>query len=268
MIRPDVSVVLPSYRGAAYARRHVPLLFDHLNKLGARYEVIIVDDGSADGGETRTVAAELGCTYLENPENRGKGAAVRRGMLAARGQFRLFTDIDLPYEFAAIDAFLYYLHDKEYHFVAGDRTLAQSRYFHEVPAPRVLASHVYSTLVGRLVAGGWFDTQCGLKGFRADVADDLFGVSRVERFAFDVELFYVALKRNYDIKRLPVRLRVNEASTVNVVRDGAAMVRDIGVIRWNQLMGRYAPRGDVERTIDTTPRSYTWRSPGGREEDS
>jgi dolichyl-phosphate beta-glucosyltransferase len=259
-----VSIVLPSYRGAAYARRHVPLLLHHLHELGVRHEVIIVDDGSADGGETRAVAAELGCTYLENAENRGKGASVRRGMLAARGRFRLFTDIDLPYEFEDIDRFLYYLNDKEYHFVAGDRTLAQSRYFHEVPAARVLASHVYSTVVGRLVASGWFDTQCGLKGFRAEVAEDLFGVARVDRFAFDVELFYIALKRNYDIKRLPVHLRVNEASTVSVVRDGAAMVRDIGVIRWNQFLGRYAPQNDVEPAIDTTPRPYTWRKVEGK----
>jgi dolichyl-phosphate beta-glucosyltransferase len=256
--KPDVSVVLPSYKGARYAERHVPLLLRHLKQLGVRNEVIIVDDGSDDAGATHRVARELGCVYLENPCNLGKGAAVRRGMLHATGHYRLYTDIDIPYELRMLDSFLYYLDTKEFDFVAGDRTLDDSSYFHEVPIARKLASHVYSTFVGRLVAGGWFDTQCGLKGFRADVADDLFAVTRIERFAFDVELFYVALKRHYDIKRLPVRLRVNEGSTIRVLRDGAAMVRDIGVIRVNQLLGRYEPLIKPQRGIDTTPRPFVW----------
>lgn len=256
--RPDISVVLPSYKGAAYAERQVPALLDHLKQLGARYEVIIVDDGSDDQGETRRVAEALGCEYLENPINLGKGAAVRRGMLHARGHFRVYTDIDIPYELSTIDSFLYYLDTKEFDVVVGDRTMDNSSYFHEISVARQVSSHVYSAFVGRMFVGGWFDTQCGLKGFRGEVADDLFAVTRIERFAFDVELFYVALKRHYDIKRLPVRLRVNEASTVNVVRDGAAMVRDIGVIRLNQLFGRYRPRVTPRRGIDTTPRPFVW----------
>ena len=83
----------------------------------------------------------------------------------------------------------------------------------------------------------------------------LFERMVVDRFAFDVELFYIALKRNYDIKRLPVRLRCNETSTVNVLRDGAAMVRDLGAIRLNQLFGRYRPLLPVQRTIDSSPRA-------------
>jgi dolichyl-phosphate beta-glucosyltransferase len=256
--KPDISVVLPSYHGAEHARAHVPVLLAHLAHLGVRREVIIVDDGSDDGGATREVARELGCIYLENPVNLGKGAAVRRGMLHARGHFRVYTDIDVPYDMLSIDSFLYYLDDKEFDFVAGDRTLDESSYFHEISFARKLASQVYSTVVGRFVAGGWFDTQCGLKGFRSAVADDLFAVTRIERFAFDVELFYVALKRHYDIKRLPVRLRANETSTVNLARDGAAMVRDLGVIRWNQLVGRYSPRVKPQRGIDTTPRPFIW----------
>ncbi|MBT8469737.1 MAG: glycosyltransferase [Deltaproteobacteria bacterium] len=251
----DVSFVLPSYRGADVARRQVPLLLEYLRTVGLDHEVILVDDGSRDGGETQRVAESLGCRYLENPKNQGKGAAVRRGMLAATGRYRFYTDIDVPYELANIEAMLWYLDFKEFHFVAGDRTLDESSYHLQVPWLRRAASHVYSTVVGRLVAGGWFDTQCGLKGFRDHVAKDLFSVGRINRFAFDVELFYIALKRNYDIKRLPVRLRCNETSTVDVLRDGAAMVRDLGAIRLNQLFGRYRPLLPVQRTVDSSPRA-------------
>ena len=254
-MRPDVSIVLPSYRGAGVARRQVPLLIEHLRTIGVSYEIILVDDGSRDGGETSSVAQRLGCAYLENPVNQGKGAAVRRGMRAARGRYRIYTDVDVPYELANLESMLWYLDFKEFHFVAGDRTLEQSSYYMHVPWLRRAASHVYSTVVGRLVAGGWFDTQCGIKGFRDHVADDLFSVGRINRFAFDVELFYIALKRNYDIKRLPVRLRCNETSTVNVLTDGAAMVRDLAIIRLNQLVGLYRPRVPVLRAIDQSPRA-------------
>lgn len=256
MMSVDVSVVLPSYKGADAARRNVPLLLEHLRTVGLQHEVIVVDDGSNDGGDTQRIAESLYCRYLENPKNQGKGAAVRRGMLAATGRYRFYTDIDVPYDLTDIEAMLWYLDFKEFHFVAGDRTLDESSYYARVPWFRRAASHVYSTVVGRLVAGGWFDTQCGLKGFRDHVAEDLFSVARVNRFAFDVELFYIALKRNYDIKRLPVHLRSNETSTVNVLTDGAAMVRDLGVIRVNQFLGRYRPLVPVQRTIDSSPRAH------------
>ena len=256
-----LSVVLPSYRGAAVARTHVPLLLDHLRRSRISFEILLVDDGSEDSGATESVARELGCVFLCNPHNMGKGAAVRRGMLAARGRVRIFTDVDIPYELECIDRALYYLVFKEFHFVAGDRTLEESSYYHQVSVARHISSEVYSTVVGRLVAGGWFDTQCGLKGFRDHVADDLFSVSRIDRFAFDVELFYVALKRNYDIKRIPVQLRSNETSSVRVLRDGPAMVRDLAVIRYNQLRGAYQPKGPVRRYEDDADEQVVrWRS--------
>ena len=246
-------MVLPAYHGAEILGRHVPLLQQYLRHLGVNWEIVVADDGTDDGGATAAVAARLGCLYVRNPVNTGKGAAVRRGMLAASGEFRIFTDCDVPYELTTIGRFLHYLDEKEYHFVAGDRTLSQSSYFTSVPLLRRAGSHLFATLVGRFVAGGWFDTQCGIKGFRGHVAEDLFSVSRIDRFAFDVELFYIALKRNYDIKRLPVRLRVQEGSSVRVVRDGAAMLADLGTIRIHQLAGHYAPVRPVILGVDTSP---------------
>jgi dolichyl-phosphate beta-glucosyltransferase len=253
-----LSVILPAYRDAARLARHVPVLQAHLSHLSRRTEIVICDDGSDDGGETRAVADELGCPYVANPKNRGKGAAIRRGMRVARGRYRIVTDADVPYELEALDRMLWYLDFKGFHMVAGDRNLEASHYAVEQPVWRRVGSAVCSFVIGRFVASGWFDTQCGLKGFRADVADDLFGVSRIDRFANDVEIIYVALKRNYDIKRIPVRLRCQEGSTVSLLRDGITVVRDLARIRWYQFRGDYRPR---RRVGDPTEASLdAWKS--------
>ncbi len=247
---PFLSVVLPSYEGAEHLRKNVPLLVAYLEKLGISHEIIVVDDGSKDRKGTLDATSENGCQFLENPRNLGKGAAVRRGMLAARGKYRIFTDTDIPYEFSSIETILHFLECKDYHFVAGDRKLEESQYYLEVSSLRKVSSHVFSTIVGRFITSGWFDTQCGLKGFRDNVAKDLFGVSKINRFAFDVELFYIALKRNYDIKRIPVVLRFNSASTVKIMQDSAQMIKDLGSIRMNQLLGRYKPQEPIVRYIE------------------
>jgi dolichyl-phosphate beta-glucosyltransferase len=237
-----LSLVLPSFESADVIERRVPDLMRHLDRLGVAYEIIIVDDGSDDGGRTSSVAGQLGARCVVFPRNRGKGAAVRAGMLEARGAFRIFTDVDIPYGHEIIDKMLWYLEVKEFHIVVGDRTLDKSSYYAKVSALRNVASRLYSGFVGRFTVGGWYDTQCGIKGFCASVAEDLFGVARIDRFAFDVELFYVALKRNYDIKRIPVTLECNDTSSVDVLSDGLVMVKDVGTIWLNQLRGRYRPR--------------------------
>ncbi len=236
---PCLSVVIPSYNSAPALEKNVPALLSHLRAKNISFEVIVVDDGSDDGGRTGEAAARLGCVCLRNPSNMGKGAAVRRGMLHARGRFRLYTDSDVPYELDALDRMLRYLDFKEFHMVVGDRTLPESFYFPRVPILRALGSGLYSFIVGRFVAGGWFDTQCGLKGFRGDTAQDVFGAGRIDGFAFDVECFYIALKRNYDIKRIPVSLRCRDGSSVHVVRHGALMVLDLFRIVLNRYLGRY-----------------------------
>jgi dolichyl-phosphate beta-glucosyltransferase len=236
---PDVSLVLPAYRAGDVLQRSLPVLTQYLSSAGFASEVLIVDDGSEDGGRTSEVAARFGCRYLALSRNMGKGCAVRQGMLAARGRFRLYTDADVPFELEALGTAVRYLDVKEFHVVAGDRNLVDSQYTLQVSFSRRCASAVCSAVVGGFIATGWYDTQCGLKGFQAEVADDIFRVARIDRFAFDVELFYVALKRNYDIKRIPVRLRSNETSSVRLAIDGPAFARDLFRIRWNQFCGRY-----------------------------
>ena len=160
-------------------------------------------------------------------------------MLAATGEARIFTDIDLPFDLDLLLVIAEYILDKGFHLVIGDRTLPDSQYATELRWQRRLASRFFSVFVGKLVTGGFFDTQCGLKGFRGDVAEALFRSARIDRFAFDVEIIYLALKSRLDIKRIPVRLRNNDESSLRLFRDSRRMFLDVFRIKAHQMAGRY-----------------------------
>lgn len=236
--RPELSVILPCYRAAPRARRSVHELSAALDDSGLSWEVFVVDDGGNDF-DPREWRDDSGVKLLTHSRNRGKGAAVRTGMLAARGQARIFTDVDLPFGTDLLHVIHGYLREGGFHLVIGDRTLPDSSYHQSTALARRMASGLFTGFVGRIVTGGFFDTQCGLKGVRGDVADVLFPMLQLDRFAFDVELVYVALKHRLDIKRIPVQLVNNETSSVSLLRDSAQGVIDVGRIKANQLRGRY-----------------------------
>lgn len=234
---PLLSVILPCYRSAPLARDSAHALAAFLDGTGYAFEIVVVDDGGGDFAGIAWADARIRLVTL--PQNRGKGAAVRAGMLAARGAVRCFTDVDVPYDPALLPVMAEYIQRYGYHVVVGDRTLPESRYALDVGWRRRIASGVFSTFVGTLVTGGFFDTQCGLKAVRGDVAEELFRLTRIDRFAFDVELLYLALSHRLDIKRIPVQLRVNETSSVRLVRDSTRMIVDVLRIKANQLRGYY-----------------------------
>ena len=217
-MRPDLSIIIPAYKSLTSLQEGLPLLALYLRELPISIEVFLVNDGNTEGEATREFVESMGFKYLENSINMGKGAAVRKGMLAATGRVRLFTDADLPYQLKSIEHFYRYVDSEKCHVVVGDRTLPDSDYFTRIPQVRSLGSKVFSFIVGSFFVRGLFDTQCGLKAFRGDVAEDLFSVARIDRFAMDVELFYIALKRDYVINRMPVRLRQWQASSIRMVK--------------------------------------------------
>lgn len=198
-----------------------------------------MDDGSKEQERMESAAKKLGCTYLRIENNSGKGFAVKTGFQAAKGSFCFFTDADIPFHPQAIDGMMHYLKGKEFDMAVGDRTLKESHYFDAISKRRSAVSIFFSSLVGRFVVAGMFDTQCGLKGFRREIALDLFSVGRIQGFAFDVEIIYIALKRNYDIKRVPVSLRSQEGSSVNILQHSFSMIVDLFKIKLNHLRKRY-----------------------------
>jgi dolichyl-phosphate beta-glucosyltransferase len=237
---PDLSLVLPIFNAAGFVERTLAEADEFLSQGALSWEIVAVDDGSTDGtAECLAAFPGRNLTIVSLPGNLGKFGALKAGMRASRGRCRIFTDADLPFDLDAVPYMARLVNDRGFHVVTGDRTLEGSDYRPHVSRRRSTASAAFSFLVRMLVTGGLFDTQCGLKAFRSDVADALFPLLVENGFAGDVELLYVALKYNLEIRRVPVRLRRSEPSTVHLGLDSLRMLGRIASLRraWNS--GRY-----------------------------
>ncbi len=256
--RPSLSFVLPVYNGARFLDGSLRAAWAWLEAGGREGELLVVDDGSTDATPRilAAFAAEhsdrqgLRFSVLRNPENRGKGFALRRAFLAATGELVVFTDADLTYPMANADTVVAAL-EAGADLAYGSRMHADSRY---VVAPsffvklytRHLMGRLFNLLVRLCVVPGVRDTQAGLKGFRRVAARDLASRLHLARFSFDVELFFVARRLSLRLAECPVEfLYCKEPSTVQFVRDSLRMVRDMAVIRWRGLRGLYDRPGDA-----------------------
>lgn len=232
------SVVLPAYREKGRigeAVRRVRATFD---AAGDEVEIIVVDDGSDDGTaeEAGTAGADQ---VLVHPHNRGKGAAVRTGVLAAGGRTVAFTDADLAY---APDH-LIELRDRVeqgWDVVVGSRRHTETITLVRGRRVRELGGRVINVLTQAILLGRYVDTQCGLKAFRSDVARSLFERTRIDGFGFDVELFHLVERDRRSLLEMPVRVANTGRSTVRVVPDALALVRDLLRIRRAAALGLYA----------------------------
>ena len=242
-----LSIVVPVRNGADQLSDNLRAIMEFLCRQPYAAEVVLVDDGS------RPRTAELlqdfvrsapAFTLLRNSENHGKGYSVARGMLAARGQYRVFTDADLAYPIEEVRTILRAL-EAGSDLAVACRVLPESRYlispsfFHYLYS-RHLMSRAFNLLVRVTLIPGILDTQAGLKGFTARAAELVFPRLTIPGFGFDVELLYVARKYGLSITQTPVAFRYDsEPSTVRFVRDAVTMFGDLVKIRWNDLWGRY-----------------------------
>lgn len=237
-LNTELSVVLPAWNEGAIIQESLRLILAYADTQKWDIEVVVVDDASSD--ETFKSASGVDATrvhVVRHERNRGKGAAVRTGMLAALGQKRVFTDSDIPYRLKDLAMVVERLDYAP--VVVGDRTLAGSRYLEEVPTMRRLASKAFAGFASHVISPGLRDTQCGLKGFTAAAAIDIFSRLTFERFSFDVEVLHIAMKRKYHVDRVPVVLERNLGSSVHVFRDSIRMLRDLAHLKWNDAMKRY-----------------------------
>lgn len=234
---PEVSLVLPAYNAASYIATSVESALAFFEQRSIDAEIIVADDGSRDD-TSLSVPSHPRVRAVRHDPNQGKGAALRLGMTAARGRLRIFTDADLPYGLVPVLLARRFIQEGGFHAVIGDRTMPGSSYQQVGPA-RALLSGAASFAFRTLIVGGYNDTQCGFKAFRGDVAEELFRLLRIDRFAVDVELIYLLLKYHLDIKRIPVRLVSNAESSVSVIRDSLRSLSDISRIRLNWARGRY-----------------------------
>ncbi len=240
MTAPAVSLVMPIFNGAAYLDDSLRRLRGFADEVLPDLEIIAVDDGSTDAtANILSSAAELPITTIRHPSNRGKFAALKTGMTAARGACRVFTDADLPYDLDALPYMAELVTSGGFHLVVGDRTLPESEHHALRSALRGFGTRLFSFSVRMLVTGELFDTQVGLKGLRSDIADELFPLITDDGFAGDVELLYIALKYNLAIRRIPVRLLRSGPSTVSLIGHSLPMLLRIAGLRRRWSTGRY-----------------------------
>ncbi|MDW8326901.1 MAG: glycosyltransferase family 2 protein [Anaerolineales bacterium] len=204
-------------------------------------EILVVENGSRD---LTAVVAEAFAAEHDRPEvrvirerGRGKGLAVRRGMLEARGQYRFFADVDLSMPIEDLAKFLP-PRLNGYDVAIGSREAPGSRRFNE-PAYRHFQGRVFSNLVKLLALPDFEDTQCGFKCFTAAAARDLFSVQLLDGMSFDVEVLFIARRRGYKIVEVPIDWYYRSESRVDPIREPLRMLRDILIIRRNWAEGRY-----------------------------
>jgi len=226
---PLLSIVIPAFNEAARIGPTVRRVVEYCEETcpGA-YEILVVDDGSTDDTTSRARRAAQGSaalSVLEQGKNRGKGAAVRTGMLAARGERVLFSDADLATpieELSKLEARL----DEGYDIAIASRAVAGADIRVRQHPLRELMGRSFNALVRGLLMGGIRDTQCGFKLFRREAAADLFSRAVVDGFAFDVEVLMLARGR-YRVVEVPVVWRHVEESKVSPGADAARMFLDL-----------------------------------------
>jgi dolichyl-phosphate beta-glucosyltransferase len=241
--RPDLSVVIPAYNESLRLPRTLAAISAFLASWPGTAEVLVVDDGSRD--DTAAVARALGATVVGDAQNHGKGHAVRRGMLAARGVRRLMTDADLSTPMEDLPALMARL-DEGYGVAIASRAVAGSRVLVRQPWYRENLGRVFNLWVRMVALPGLADTQCGFKLFSAEAAEAVFGAARQDGFSFDVEALYIARRRGFRIAEVPVTWRNDLATSVRTLQ-GAAAFWDVLKIRANGWRGWYggasAPSG-------------------------
>jgi dolichyl-phosphate beta-glucosyltransferase len=201
---------------------------------GHDWDVLVVDDGSTDGtaDRAREIATGVGLELdvLSYAPNRGKGAAIRAGVLASSGDLVLVSDVDLSTPLTEFDKLAARLPDAP--VAIGSRALQEELVRKRQAAHRVLLGRAGNQLIQLLAVPGIRDTQCGFKLFRGDAARALFREARIDRFAWDVEVLYLARKHGLAIAEVPVLWFNSPESKVRVVRDAIQTLWDVARIRW------------------------------------
>jgi len=234
-----VSVVVPAYREEQRIADTVACIRNELDVFVGDLEIVVVDDGSPDG--TADAARSAGADQVVvQPQNRGKGAAVRAGVLAARGRTIAFTDADLAYSPHQLVSFVEAI-ERGYDMAIGNRHHAETDTLVGTSAVRSFGSRVVNMATNLMLLGNYRDTQCGCKAFRADVGRIVLGVSEVDGFAFDIELLHLVERYGLSMVELPVEVVNSETSTVRALRDGVGVVLDILRIRRLSQKAHYPP---------------------------
>ena len=239
-IRPLLSLIVPAYNEADRLPDTIQRIQKHSRSWKFPIEVIVVVEPSDDQTlalAENAVKSWIDLRVLTHHEKRGKGFAVRSGMLRARGDLIFFTDADLSTPLEDLDAGLaLFAHDRSIDLIVGNRMHPDSRILQRQNVSRERMGKVFNRIVQTLTGLRIRDTQCGFKGFRNRAAKEIFGRQRIDGFSFDVEVLLLARAMGFVIAELPVHWTNSEASRVHPVRDSMRMFFD--VVRVRRLVKR------------------------------
>jgi len=232
---PPFSVVIPAFNEADRIGETIRLTLRYLAEVAPGAELIVVNDGSTDA--TSAIAREalsastIETQLLDNFPNRGKGAAVQRGLLAAHKPIGLFFDADLSTPLGEIPKLIEPIANGQVDVAFGSRALDRDLIGHHQPWRREQGGRVFNLIVRAATGLPFWDTQCGFKAFRLDVCRPILQSARVIGFAFDVELLYLAHRAGLRLREIPVRWNHQEGSKIRFVRDSLRMLREITTLR-------------------------------------
>ena len=241
---PTISIVIPAFEEEERLREPLRKIFAFVGSENLAAEIIIVDDGSKD----KTAAAaeqvcaefpEISSKVIRYETNRGKGYAVKTGLLASSADIALFSDADLSTPIEELYKLVKPIQDGEYDVTFGSRALDRSLIGTHQPWRREQGGKVMNLIIRTMSGLKFFDTQCGFKAFNMKKFRPLLDVMTVDRFGFDVEFLFVAQYHHLRLKEIPVRWNNVEGSKVSVFRDTRRMISELSQIRRNAGRGTY-----------------------------
>jgi len=237
---PELSVIIPVFNEEADILDNLRVVEKKLNAMAVVYEIMVVNDGSSDQtlGQVQTYFSNR-VNILSYEKNRGKGFAVRHGMLHAAGKYKIFMDADLSTSLDALDLFLARMREDKYDMIIGDRR--------SNPGNRTVKQPFYRRFLGRgftylscLCVGRHIkDFTCGFKIFNKKAAEIVFQRQKINRWAFDTELIYIAILHGLRIDQAPVLWKHHPTSTVRPLRDILTSLSGLIQIKFNGWEGRY-----------------------------
>jgi dolichyl-phosphate beta-glucosyltransferase len=236
LVSCDLSVVVPAYNEAGRIGPSLRHALDYLRRRGVAYELLVVDDGSRDATvEVAAGFAPEGVKVLRHERNRGKGGAVKTGVLASRGDRVLLSDADFSTPIEEIEKLEARLPDSP--VVLGSRAVAGSAVRQRQPFYRELMGKTFNRIIRLLGVRGLHDTQCGFKLLRGDLARSLCNELTIEGFAYDVELVWLAQRRGVPVAEVGVVWVNSPDSRVSPIRSSLEMLRDVLLMRLRHRRG-------------------------------
>lgn len=230
----QLSIVIAAYNEEARICGSLQMIREYLERERQECEIIVVDDGSTD--RTAAVVEEMSCgfpalTVIRYETNRGKGYALRTGVMASQGDIVLLSDADLSTPIEELETLRPHLAERGCHIAIGSRALALSRILKKQPWWRRGMGKTFNRIVKLLIMDDFSDTQCGFKLFCGSVARTIFAEARIDRFAYDVEILALAKKKGYRVAEVPIRWINAPGSKVHPVVDSLQMLKDLCRIR-------------------------------------